>query len=242
MVQLGMDYPTQWSRRSPARYVRDGVQSLFIAPVSRSFTSLDVRGSQHLVGEGPFVLASNHISHLDTPIVLAALPSRIRRHTVVAAALDTFFEQRSKAFMAVLFFNAIPIDRHKINRRSGEDALALLNDGWTLLIYPEGGRSPDGWLQDFKGGAAYLADRASAKVIPTYIDGIGGVLGPRYAKAPQYKAQKLRFRHHVAVAFGEPLAIEEGEKLRRFSARIEDAVVALGRDVSGDPTYGKQPA
>jgi 1-acyl-sn-glycerol-3-phosphate acyltransferase len=148
---------------------------------------------------------------------------------------------RPKAFMSVLFFNAIPIDRLKINRRSGENALALLNEGWTLLIYPEGGRTPDGWLQDFKGGAAYLADRSKAKVVPTFIDGIGGVLGPRYAKAPKFRSQKLQLRHHVSVTFGEPLMIEDEENLRRFSSRIESAVIALGREVTGDATYGKQP-
>ena len=52
---------------------------------------------------------------------------------------------------------AIPIERTKVTRRSAHQAAALLDDGWSMLIFPEGGRSPDGWGQPFRGGAASLA-------------------------------------------------------------------------------------
>ena len=53
----------------------------------------------------------------------------------------------------------------------------LIEDGWSLVIYPEGGRSPDGWGQTFKGGAAYLAGRTGAPVVPVYIDGTDSIMG-----------------------------------------------------------------
>jgi len=201
-------------------------------------STLEVRGADNITGRGPFIFVANHASNLDTPLVLTALPDRERRRTVVAAAMDNFFMERSAAFRTVLIFNAIPIDRHRVNRRSAQQALELIQDHWNLLIYPEGGRTPDGSLQEFKGGAAYLADRSKATVIPTYIHESGLLRGPKYAKAPQFVNAPANRRHHVIVAFGPALHVEEGENIRRFGARIEEAVVALGRAVGGDSSYG----
>ncbi len=111
--------------------------------------------------------------------------------------MDNFFMDRYTAFKTVLVFNAIPIDRHKVNRRSSQLALELVEDGWHLVIYPEGGRTPDGQMQEFKGGAAYLAERAGCPVIPVFIVGAGELKGPRYAKAPQYVNAPSQRRHHV---------------------------------------------
>ena len=160
----------------------------------------------------------------------------------MAAAIDTFFMNARSAFKTVLLFNAIPIDRHRVNRRSSQQALELVEDHWNLLIYPEGGRTPDGQLHEFKAGAAYLAERAKATVIPTYIHEAGYLRGPKYAKAAIYVNGPSQSRHHVIVAFGTPLRNEEGENLRRFGARIESAVIELGRLVSANPNYGNKPA
>jgi 1-acyl-sn-glycerol-3-phosphate acyltransferase len=117
----------------------------------------------------------------------------------------------------------------------------LVEDGWNLIIYPEGGRTPDGQLQEFKGGAAYLAERSKATVIPTYIHDSGYLNAPKYAKAPVYVDAPYERRHHVIVAFGPAMRCEEGENMRHFGARIERAVEELGRDVSGDANYGRRP-
>ena len=93
-------------------------------------------------------------------------------------------------------------------------------------------------MHEFKGGAAYLADRAKAVVIPTYIHESGQLRGPKYAKAPRFVDTPNQRRHHVIVAFAPALHVEEDESLRRLGARIQDAVATLGREVSGDPTYG----
>jgi 1-acyl-sn-glycerol-3-phosphate acyltransferase len=157
---------------------------------------------------------------------------------VVAAAMDNFFMKRFIAFHTVLFYNGIPIDRHRVNRRSAQQALELVQDHWNLLIYPEGGRTTDGDLQEFKGGAAYMADRSRALVVPTYIHGAGYLRAKKYAKAPIFTSAANKRRHHVIVAFGPSLAVGDEENIRRFGARIQNAVVELGREVSGDPNYG----
>jgi 1-acyl-sn-glycerol-3-phosphate acyltransferase len=233
-----MDYPTKWGRGYIARFARHIIHSYLMGPYVRYLTTLEVRGVENIVGSGPFIFVANHSSNADTIILLSALPPKVRQRTVVAAAMDSFFMNARDAFKTVLVYNAIPVDRLKVNRRSAQLALELVEDHWNLVISPEGGRTPDGNLHQFKGGAAYLAERSKATVIPTYIHEAGMLKGPKYAKAPRYLDAPSQRRHHVIVTFGTPMRCEEGENMRRFNVRIERAVAALGREVSGDPTYG----
>ncbi|MDE3106656.1 MAG: 1-acyl-sn-glycerol-3-phosphate acyltransferase [Acidobacteriota bacterium] len=238
MSELGLDYSTTWGRRYSARFVRHVIQHFLFRPYLQWAAHLEVRGLENLEGSRPVIFTANHASHLDTALVLSALPAKIRNRTVVAAAMDNFFMDRRTARRTVLMFNAIPVDRHKVNRRSAQIALDLVQDHWNLLIYPEGGRTPDGMLHEFKGGAAYLAERAGASVIPTYVHESGFLQGPKWAKAPMYVDVPSRRRHRVIVAFDKPLRSDEGESIRHFNARIETAVEQLGREVSGNPDYG----
>jgi 1-acyl-sn-glycerol-3-phosphate acyltransferase len=238
MTKLGMDYPTKWGRGYTASFVRRALHSVFI-PYSRYLSTLEVRGAEQIAGERPFIFVANHASHADTVLLLSAIPPKERQRTVVAAAVDSFFMDHRNAFKTVILFNAIPVDRLKVNRRSAQLALELIEDDWNLVIYPEGGRTPDGRLQEFKGGAAYLAERSKATVIPTYIHESGWLKAKKYAKAPVYRDAPNERRHHVIIAFGEPLRCDVGENMRHFGVRIEQAVQELGREVSGDPNYGR---
>ena len=238
MPDLGLAYPTEWGRSPIARAVRLVFQSLVLVPAFRWAATLGVSGAEQIVGPGPFIFTPNHNSHLDTPLTLAALPRTLRRRTVVAAAMDNFFSSQMVSFLTVLFFNGIPVDRHKVNRRSAEIAQGILDKGWNLIIYPEGGRTTTGDLMEFKPGAAYLAEKTGATVIPTYLHDAGYLAGHRYAKADIHRGARTSWRHHVSVCFGEPLRIVEGESMRAFNVRIEAAVAQLGRQVSGDPRYG----
>lgn len=238
MTKLGMDYPTKWGRGYSARFARHIIHSYLMGPYVRYLTTMEVRGVENIVGSGPFIFVANHASNADTIILMTALPVKVRQRTVVAAAVDSFFMNAFDAFRTVLVYNAIPVDRLRVNRRSAQLALELVQDHWNLVIYPEGGRTPDGNLHEFKGGAAYLAERSRATVIPTYLHEAGMLKGPKYAKAPQYVNSPTQRRHHVIVAFASPMRCEEGENMRHFNVRIEHAVAALGREVSGDPTYG----
>ncbi|HEX4244882.1 MAG TPA: lysophospholipid acyltransferase family protein, partial [Acidimicrobiales bacterium] len=169
--------------------------------------------------------AANHASHVDTPLLLTCLPLRFRHRTVVAAAADYFFDRRWKADLWAFSLAAIPIERAKVNRRSAELASELLADEWNLVIFPEGGRSPDGWGQTFRGGAAYLAARTGRPVVPVHLDGTRHIL-------PKGRAG-LR-RTPTTVLFGSPLSPDEGEDARRFGARIEAAVAALADEGATD--------
>jgi hypothetical protein len=148
-----------------------------------------------------------------------------RRELVVAAAADYFFDAQWKAAVSALALNAIPIDREVTGRKSSDMFRDLVADGHSLLIYPEGGRSPDGWGQEFKGGAAYLSSRTGAPVVPVFIDGTGAIFG---------KGMKKPKPGRTKVVFGAPLSQHDGENTRRFNTRIEAAVTRLGDEALTD--------
>ena len=224
--ELGAHYDTAWSRRYPARLARAVVLDNVTRPLARVLASPQLRGEEGLADlEAPVIFAANHASHVDTPLLLACLPLRFRHRTVVAAAADYFFDRRWKADAFSLLLGAIPIERTKVNRRSAELAAGLLADRWNLVIFPEGGRSPDGWAQEFRGGAAYLAVRTGRPVVPVHLDGTRHIIP---------KGGSTVRRTRTTVTFGTPLWATDGEDARTFGPRIEAAVATLAAEASTD--------
>lgn len=229
--KLGANFETDWARSSAAKAARtvltNGPMRAFVkAMASPEIVGLDRLADLERLAETPAVIfAPNHHSHVDTPLMMIAVPEPWRSNLVIAAAADYFFDKRVKGTLAALALNAFPIDREVTSRKSSDELRHLIDDGWSLVIFPEGGRSPDGWGQDFKGGAAYLANRTGVPVIPVFIDGTGSIFG-KGMKRP--KAGKTK------VVFGAPLYPIEDESTRRFNARIEAAVTALGDEALTD--------
>lgn len=234
--KLGANYDTEWARTPVARAARAALAEGPLRLLVKGVANPAVTGHDRLSdltrlrdknGTGPpaVIFAPNHHSHLDTALMIRAIPSCWRRDLVVAAAADYFFDARWKATLSALALNAIPIDREVTGRKSSDMFRDLLAGGHSVLIYPEGGRSPDGWGQSFKGGAAYLSARAGAPVIPVFIDGSGAIYG-KGAKRPRPGRTK--------VIFGAPLWPREDENTRRFNARIEAAVTRLGDEALTD--------
>jgi len=236
---LGADFDTDWARKMPARILRSAVAE---GPVRLSVKLLadpEVLGVDRLAdlrrAEDPpaLIFAPNHHSHLDTALMAVAVPEPWRSKMVVAAAADYFFDKRLKGVLSALALNAIPIDRESTGRKSSDQLRKLIEDGWSLTIYPEGGRSPDGWGQEFKGGAAYLAGRTGMPVVPVFIDGTGAIFG---------KGMKRPKPGKTKVIFGSPLRPLDGESTRRFSSRIEAAVTMLGDEALTDAWTARQRA
>lgn len=224
--RLGVDYPTEWARKYPSRLLRALLLDNFTRPLAHFVASPEVRGAEVLeLLSPPAIFVANHASHVDTPVLLSVLPGRFRHHTVVAAAADHFFDRRWKAHLWALALAAIPIERQRVNRRSAELASKLIEDGWNLLIYPEGSRSADGWFGEFRGGAAYLAKRTGCPVVPVHIEGTYRIL-PRDAK-------RLR-RSPTRITFGTPLHSEPAEDARHLGTRIEQSLAVLADETSSD--------
>jgi 1-acyl-sn-glycerol-3-phosphate acyltransferase len=224
--KTGVDFETEWARKYPARLARAALLDGFTRPAIRVVASPAVRGLDRLDGlEGPAVFASNHASHVDTPLLLAALPLRVRHRTIVGAAADYFFDKRWKGALWALVLNAVPIERTKVSRRSAELAVDLVNQGWSMVIYPEGGRTPDGWAQEFRGGAAFVARQCNVPVVPIHIEGTRRIL--------RRGGGKFRLSN-TTVTFGAPMRAGEGEDARKFGARIEKAVAELADEHATD--------
>lgn len=213
---LGAYYDTDWARRPLASSVRTVMVEGPVRLAARVLASPEIVGTDRLadlasMDEPPAVIFTpNHHSHLDTGLMIRSVPATWRHKLVVAAAADYFFDKKWKAALSALSLNAIPIDREITGRKSSDLIKGLLDDGYSLVIYPEGGRSPDGWGQDFKGGAAYLSARTGAPVVPVFIDGTGAIFG---------KGMKRPKPGRTKVVFGAPLRSEDGESTRRFNAR-----------------------
>ena len=224
--RLGVEYPTAWARRYPARLARAVMLDNLIRPAAHLVTSPQVRGEEALeFVESPAIFVANHSSHVDTLVLLSVLPARFRHNTVVAAAADHFFDRAWKAHLWAFALALVPIERHRVNRKSAELATELLESGWNLLIYPEGGRSHDGWFGEFKAGAGYLAKRTGRPLVPVHIAGTFHVLA---------RGSNRIQRSPVTVTFGAPIKVREDEDARAAATRIEEAVAVLADESATD--------
>ena len=230
--KVGADYDTEWARSFRARWTRTVLLESVLRPTTAAIARPKRRGLDRLEdlrsGPGdvqPVIFCANHHSHVDTPLVLTSLPEPWRYQVFVGAAADYFFRTRLTGAAASLLLNAIPIERATVTRRSADLAASLIDEGWSMLIFPEGGRSPDGWGQDFRGGAAYLARRTRAPVVPIHLAGTDRIL--------RKGSKKLR-PGPTTVTFGDPIRAEEGEDTRRLATRIEAAVAALADEHTSD--------
>ena len=224
--QLGADYDTAWARRYPARLARAALVEGVMRPTMSAIASTNRRGLDRLDDlDGPVVFVANHHSHADTPLLLTSIPEPWRHRVVVGAAADYFFGNRLSGAVSALAIGAVPIERTRVGRRSADMARDLIDDGWSVLLYPEGGRSPDGWGQEFRGGAAFLAIRCKVPVVPIHLQGTGRILR---------KGRTLPRPSRTTVTFGDPVRANDDENARAFAVRLQAAVAALGDEASSD--------
>lgn len=136
---------------------------------------LKVSGAPDLRGNSPYVFFVNHQSHMDIPVVLAALPVSFR----FAAKKELF----RIPFLGWHLRRSghIPVDRHNPHAavKSFRGASESLRSGTSLVFFPEGGTSLDGTIKPFKGGGFALASRSHAEVVPVTIRGSRAVLLPK---------------------------------------------------------------
>ena len=226
-ARLGADYETDWARRFPARLARVALLEAVMRPTVAALGAPERAGLDRLAGlsDGPVIFAPNHHSHLDTPTMLTSIPEPWRYKVFVAAAADYFFKTHVTSAASALALGAIPMDRSKVSRRTADQAADLIDAGWSMLIFPEGGRSPDGWGQPFRGGAAYLSNRCGVPVVPVHLEGTGKILR---------KGARRPTPSHVRVTFGTPLRPGDGESTNRYAERIERAVSELADEATTD--------
>jgi long-chain acyl-CoA synthetase len=227
-----VDFPT-WNRSLPARIVRRVNLPTWILPLARAFAWLRIDGIEHLQSiQGPVVFAANHQSHMDVPVILAALPARWRYRVAPAMAKEFFaahffpeqhgglarFTSSLNYYLAALVFNAFPLPQREAGARQTMRYVGnLLEEGYSVLIFPEGHITDGGEIDRFRPGVGMIASRLVVPVVPVRLEGLDRVL---------HHTWRMARPGHVRIAFGAPLALT-GDDYEALAKRVEDAVLAL---------------
>jgi len=216
-----------WTNAGFCRGLRMVWDKLVHGPLFRHFVTLEVQGVEKLEQlTGPVILVSNHLSYLDHPAVMSALPSRLRYCCATAAWEEFFFGdyhgidrllRRLSYEYGTILFNLFPLPQSRGFSGSLAYMGRLADAGINILIFPEGGHSRDGALQPFQPGLGIMVKELGLAVVPVRISGTDGVL-PHDVSYP--KPGK------VTVSFGEPLRFRY-EEPTEIVEDVRDAVERL---------------
>jgi long-chain acyl-CoA synthetase len=225
-------FPT-WNRIWLVRMIRNVALSMVWLPLTRLFAHARISGREHLASlRGPVIFAPNHQSHLDTPLILSALPARYRYHLAVAMWKEYFdarfspkrhtgyerFRDGLTYWLVALFFNAFPVPQTKAGARQSLRYIGdLVGENWSILFFPEGERTEAGELKRFQPGIGLIAGRLGVPVVPIRLRGVEKILH-RHARWPR--------SGRVEIVFGTPLLLK-GEDYAALAKQVEEAVGAL---------------
>jgi 1-acyl-sn-glycerol-3-phosphate acyltransferase len=192
-----------------------------------------VRGKENVPVSGPFIIASNHLSFIDS----MAIPLMSPRRVGYLAKAEYFTTPGLKGWLTKTLFTALgalPVERqtHRAAQEALDTAMTVLKAGGGFGVYPEGTRSKDGRLARGKTGVAWLALTADCPVVPVGITGTDRIqpIGARYWRP-----------HRFSVTFGTPLTFPEhrgqagkGKARREVTDQIMEAVAELtGQEKAG---------
>ncbi len=167
------------------------------------------------------VYFANHTSTLDAAVLWAALPPLIREKTRPVAAKDYWSANSVRRWLANDIFRALLIERRKVTIENNplREMLAVLDEGESLIIFPEGGRFAGPEPQEFKGGLFHLAkDRPQVQFVPVYLENLNRIL-------PKGKLLPVPLLGSITV--GSPIKLETGETKTGFLDRARNAVWSL---------------
>ena len=201
-----------WTNAPFFRGVRKVWDALINGPMLRCFVTLEVRGIAELENlDGPVFFVANHLSYLDQPSVMFALPPKIRYRCATAAWEEFFFGdyhgfnliwRRLCYEYGTVLLNLFPLPQSKGFSGSLRYMGRLADDGINILIFPEGGHARDGTLQPFQLGLGIMVKELGIPVVPINISGTEKVLPPG-ARFPK--------KGRVTITFGKPLRFRNEE-------------------------------
>lgn len=211
---------SEWPLQPPARFARSALQRSVVFPVHGFITTkFEVTGKENLQDmELPALIIANHTSHVDTVSIVRAMPSHIRRRLALAAAADYFYSSKALGFTTSLSLNTFPFSREGAVRSSLEHVGDLMDDGWSVLIYPEGTRSDTGELLPFKSGIGLLAMGLHVPIVPIGIDG-GRYILPKDKRFPR--------RGPVRMRIGKPISVPGDTTSEEVVSLLREAVAGL---------------
>jgi long-chain acyl-CoA synthetase len=220
-------YP-RWAMRFPMTWIRPIVYHLFLLPLSWIMCRVRVVGAENLAHvKGPALLISNHVTDVDAPLIVSALPLRWRLRLAIAmsgeylrdwryppAELGWFARLKAKVTYALGagLFNVFSLPRQSGFRQSFTYAGEAMDHGWSVLIFPEGTETRDGKLQPFRAGIGLLASELNVPVIPIMLRGLFEL-----KKKRQYFVRPGT----VTVTFGEPITFTNTQTPAQITQELE---------------------
>ena len=193
----------------------------FLALLARFLSGSSVRWIDSQPDTCQRVYFANHTSHLDAIVLWSALPQHVRSLTRPVAAKDYWTAGAVRQYLANQVFNAILIDRTQIKVHQNPVDMMVREIGhlYSLIVFPEGGRSSGPEIGEFKSGLYYLCKRRpDLELIPVHIDNMNRIL-PR--------GEVLPVPLLTCISFGPPLWLEAGEPKGKFLERARQAVQRL---------------
>jgi 1-acyl-sn-glycerol-3-phosphate acyltransferase len=223
-----------WAKPDGASWIGSAAFEGFCRSFFTCYCPLTVKGRDYLP-EGPFLLCSNHASHMDSAALMTASGRRFRTFALLGAS-DYFFHKQRIRWLVMPFMNVIPIDR----RPAPKTLAACLTmchrfvreTGGSLILYPEGTRSSDGRMRAFRSGVGLFAIELDLPLVPAFIEGTHNALP---------KGHSMPRPARVTVRFGPPLAMaalsrtaEPFRKRRRLVVdQLARSILLLSRDAGG---------
>ncbi|MBI4242038.1 MAG: 1-acyl-sn-glycerol-3-phosphate acyltransferase [Candidatus Rokubacteria bacterium] len=196
---------------------------LLVWLVARAYFGIRFEGVAHIPLEGPLIIAPNHVSYADPPLV--SIPVR---RPVYYMAWRRLFEVPGLGWL-IRRLRAFPVEVDMADRRATRETVRLLQAGEAVMIFPEGGRSPDGRLQPFRPGAFRLAASLGVPVLPVTIVG-GHEAWPPHRLLPR--------PGRITIIYHPPIVPRSGADLKAGAQELERQVRAAV--VSGLPPH-QQP-
>ncbi len=191
----------------------------FFRVLAKIFFRLSTEGEENIPSSGPVILAANHCSYLDPPLITVGIKRQLTfllKRELRAAPLLGWWLRR---------IGSIPVARGQGDMRSVMITLRTLREGKAILLFPEGTRSENGQMQPFETGAAWLAHKSQAPIVPVYISGTYEAY-PRKAWFPRPKKIRTLIGQPL-IPKGETRAKADSELIKEFTKEMERAVFHL---------------
>ncbi|MGH7558067.1 MAG: 1-acyl-sn-glycerol-3-phosphate acyltransferase, partial [Gemmatimonadota bacterium] len=229
---------SHWRHWLLIRITRRAFRTGFLRPMWRSFFSMEVDGLEHLADlEPPYIIAANHLSDLDPGATLFALPERPSSRIATTAMWEYFPRARTGPFLYALGvwgLDLVPLVQTGDWRPTLRIAGRVADRASSMLVFPEGERSPDGRLLPFRRGVGVMAQELHLPIVPC---GAAGLLAV-FPKGRHWVRGCWFGRAPVATRFGAPLPAPRpdddpedvvAELRRRIEALVEEARRAARR-------------
>ena len=209
------DYPLPKTKRhiqKLKRYMR----------LSRIAWRFEVFGTENVPPDKNFILCPNHQSHFDGLWIWSAIRKQIDLSKICCLAKQEHLQNKTSK-NALVILGGIPVDRSGNTVPAMKRCLECLQDDFNVLIHPEGTRTRDGKIHEFKGGAAKLAIDSGVALIPVRIEGAWDIFPP-HRKLP--KIFRFGRRYPIKISFGKPI-LPEGRSVEELTAQLQSEVESL---------------